>query len=164
MKIFTDLKNDFSVFKNEKVNLHQIQNLLTESQSIETAFNENSSQFIIADKILNEDLFNKMVNCLAEQDQPLAKSASVLIINLARKNFLKTGKPNNYSFYNNALVIADFQKKSAEIGITVRPIFNFSRFMVLKRFKLPVSVDVVNFLAVGILENQTQIEKDINLN
>lgn len=154
MKLFAELKKDFTLFGNDKVNLQQIENLLNESQSTETAFDENSTQFIIADKTENEDLFNKMVNCLTEQDQALAKSASILILNLARKNFLKTGKPNSYSFYNNALVIANFQSKSAAIGISVKPIFNFSKFMTLKRFNIPISVDVVNFLAIGVLQTE----------
>ncbi len=65
------------------------------------------------------ELFHKFFDCLMDGNKPWVKDAPLIIMSLARKNFIATDKPNHYALYDLGAANAFLSLQAVELGLQI---------------------------------------------
>ena len=95
------------------------------------------------------ELWDKFFDCLLEGNKIWAKDAPVLILSLARKNFIANDKPNHYAFYDLGAANAFLSIQAAELGLQMRQMGGFDHEKVKQNLNVPDSYLMGSMIAVG---------------
>ena len=113
--------------------------------------NEQPWRWIYAHK-KDESNFNKLFSCLDEGNRQWAGSAAILMVTLAKKTSIKTGRENRHYWYDTGQAMGHFSLLLTEAGLYMRQMGGFSRTSLKKVVALPDDLEPVSFAAVGYIE------------
>ncbi len=110
--------------------------------------NEQPWVYIYATKEQPE-LWSKLLNTLLEGNRIWADKAPLLVMALARKNFLANEKPNGSARYDLGAANAFLSLQATELGLNVHQMGGFNRETAKAELNIPDTHEAVVVMAIG---------------
>jgi nitroreductase len=95
------------------------------------------------------ELWYKFFDCLLEGNKTWAKDAPLLILSLARKNFIANDKPNHYAFYDLGAANAFLSIQATELGLQMRQMGGYDHEKAKLNLNVPATYFLGSMIAVG---------------
>ena len=147
-------------FADRPVEPTKLQSLLEAARWSPSSSNEQPWSFIVATKDAPED-FAKMLACLVEKNQSWAKSAAVLMISVAAKNFGYHNKPNRHHFHDVGLAVSQMIAQATALDLFVHQMAGFSPEKARETYGIPETHDPVAAIAIGYLGDPNSLPNDL---
>jgi nitroreductase len=147
-------------FADRPVEPTKLQSLLEAARWAPSCFNEQPWSFIVATKD-NPPEYERLLACLVEKNQAWAKSAPVLMISVAAKNFAQTGKPNRHWFHDVGLAVSDLVTQATVLDLFVHQMAGFSPDKARQTYNIPDSHEAVAAIAIGYLGDPNSLPDDL---
>lgn len=122
-----------------------------------SAMNEQPWRYIYAHHA-NQEVFQKMVDCLLPGNQPWAKNAPVLILALAKTHY-DNGTPNGAALHDLGLANANLILEATALGLHGHFMGGFDAAKTREAFQLPENLQPVTFIALGYVGAAEQLEE-----
>ncbi len=127
-----------------------------------SCFGEEPWRFIVASKV-NPAQYETMLACLVEANQAWAKSAPVLLLTVARKNFTHNNEPNFYALHDTGMALANLMVQATSMGLHVHAMGGFDRKKARAAYGIPEDHELGAAVAIGYLgDPSTLTEKTRN--
>jgi nitroreductase len=147
-------------FADRPVEPTKLQSLMEAARWAPSCFNEQPWSFIIATKD-NADEYHRLLACLVEKNQSWAKSAPVLMISVAARNFAQTGKPNRHWFHDVGLAVSDLVTQATALDLFVHQMAGFSPDKARETYGIPETHEAVAAIAIGYLGDPNTLPDDL---
>jgi nitroreductase len=148
-------------FADQPVEPTKLQSLLEAARWAPSCFNEQPWSFIVATKD-DPDQYQRLLSCLVEKNQSWARSAPVLMISVAAKNFAQTGKPNRHWFHDVGLAMSDLVAQATALDLFVHQMAGFSPDKARQTYNIPESHEAVAAIAIGYLGDPNSLPADLH--
>jgi nitroreductase len=135
-------------FNSRPVDASMIGSVLRAARWAASSSNEQPWSFIVTAKEQPSG-YDRLLGCLVEFNIQWAKHAPILILSVARLNFLSTGKPNRYAFHDVGQATANLALQAAAMGLMAHPMAGFDAEKARNEFAIPEGFDPVAVIAVG---------------
>jgi len=103
--------------------------------------------------------FNTMWECLSEGNQPWVKNASVLLMCIAHKNFLRNGELNRHYMHDTGMANANLLTQATSLGIYCHILGGYDRSKTDQVFSISENDEVVCFIALGYLGDGEKLDE-----
>ena len=113
-----------------------------------SCFNEQPWSFIVATRD-DEAEFARLLSCLIEGNQAWASHAPLLMVSIARLNFMQNGKPNRHAIHDVGLATAQMIVQAMAMGLFVHPMAGFYPDKVRELYGVPEGYEPVAAIAAG---------------
>lgn len=113
-----------------------------------SCFNEQPWSFIVATRD-DEAEFARLLSCLVEGNQAWASHAPVLMVSVARLNFVQNDKPNRHAIHDVGLATAQMIVQAMAMGLFVHPMAGFHPDKVRELYGVPQGYEPVAAIAAG---------------
>ncbi|HNW89492.1 MAG TPA: nitroreductase family protein [Bacteroidales bacterium] len=160
MKVADAIKQRYSplAFTDEIPCEEIIMHLFDAARWAPSAFNEQPWRFIYTTKEAPEK-YDKLFDCLVDANKEWAKTASVLILVLAKRNFSHNNKPNYFHMYDTGMAFENLIIRASEMNIFVHQMGGFSQEKARENFKISEEYSVISVAALG-YEGDTRVLSD----
>ena len=135
-------------FEDRGVEKEKLLSLLEAARWAPSAFNEQPWRFILATKENRAD-YEKMLSCLAEQNQVWVRGAPVIMILVVKKFFDYNGKSNRWAEHDAGMALENFMLQAFDSGLVTHPMAGFSREKVREAYGVPENFEPHVAIAVG---------------
>jgi nitroreductase len=95
------------------------------------------------------ELWSKLLNTLLEGNRIWANKAPLLVMALARKNFLANDKPNGSARYDLGAANAFLSLQATELGLNIHQMGGFNRETAKVELNIPDTHEAVVVMAIG---------------
>jgi nitroreductase len=109
------------------------------------------------------ELWNNLFDCLLDGNKIWAKDAPLLMISLARKNFIANDKPNHYAFYDLGAANAFLAIQAVELGLQLRQMGGYDPEKAKLNLNIPDSYHMGAMIAVGYPGDVTSLPENLRL-
>lgn len=155
------MKNRWSPrgFSDKKVTEKQITELLEAARWAPSAYNEQPWRFVVGEKGTKK--YEQIIQSLNEWNQLWAQHASVLILNLAKKDFSHNPTKNNTAQYDLGQSVFAMVLKAVDLGLVAHQMSGFDHEKALKTLKIPEGYEAVSVTAFGYLGDDSRLTEDM---
>jgi len=136
------------VYSDKTVSDEKIHSLFEATRWAPSSTNEQPWLYLYATKD-QVQLWNKLMEPLDAGNKAWVKDAPLLILSLARKNFLRNGRPNFYAMYDLGGANSLLALQAVELGLQVRQMAGFNRDSARTVLNIPDDFELGVFIAVG---------------
>jgi nitroreductase len=112
------------------------------------SFNEQPWSFIAARKEDTEE-FDQLVSCLVEANQVWAKSASALVLGIARLNFAANNQPNRAAIHDLGLAAGNLVLEATARGLSVHQMIGIQPDKARALYSIPEGCEPFTAIAIG---------------
>lgn len=109
------------------------------------------------------ELWNSLFDCLLDGNKIWAKDAPLLMISLARKNFIANDKPNHYAFYDLGAANAFLAIQAVELGLQLRQMGGYDPEKAKLNLNIPETYQLGAMIAVGYPGDVTSLPENLRL-
>jgi len=158
------IKNRKSVraYSDRLIESHKINSLFEAVRWAPSSSNGQPWLYLYATKEQPE-LWNKLFDCLLEGNKIWAKDAPLLILSLARKNFIANDKPNHYAFYDLGAANAFLAIQAVELGLQLRQMGGFDHEKAKQSLNVPEAFQLGAMIAVGYPGNPESLPENLKI-
>lgn len=144
------IKNRKSVraYSSKSIEPEKIKSLFEAVRWAPSSSNEQPWTYIYATKDQTE-LWNKLFDTLNDGNKLWAKDASMLIVSMARKNFLSSGKPNFYALYDLGAANSFLALQAVELDLQLRQMGGYDKSKVKQNLNITDDFELGAMIAVG---------------
>lgn len=135
-------------FAERSVEPEKLASMLEAARWSASCFNEQPWSFIVATRDDAAE-FARLLSCLIEGNQAWASHAPVLIVSVARLNFVQTGKPNRHAIHDVGLATAQMILQATAMGLFAHPMAGFHPDKVRELYGVPEGYEPVAAIAAG---------------
>lgn len=135
-------------YSERMVEPEKIRSLFEAARWAPSSLNEQPWYYIYATKD-QEPLWNKIFDTLNEGNKVWARHAPLLILSLARKNFIRFEAPNPSARYDLGAANAFLSLQAAHLGLNVHQIAGFEHDTAVKNLGVPDLYEPVIVMAIG---------------
>ena len=135
-------------YSDRMVEPEKIRSLFEAARWAPSSLNEQPWYYIYATKD-QETLWNKIFDSLNEGNKVWARHAPLLILSLARKNFIRFEAPNPSARYDLGAANAFLSLQAAHLGLNVHQIAGFEHDIAVKNLGVPDLYEPVIVMAIG---------------
>jgi len=146
-------------FSNKPVEAEKIEALLEAARWSPSAFNEQPWRFIVGKK--GKASRDNILKTLVEWNQQWAKTAPLLVLNIAQLNFSHNNKPNDVALYDLGQAVAAMTLEGVHQELFSHQMTGFDSNMAKELFKIPEGYKAVSVTAFGYYGNPEDIPEDI---
>lgn len=114
-----------------------------------SSYNEQPWRFLVGTR--NSETYKKILQSLGEFNQAWARSAPVLILDVARTKFSHNESPNPVALYDLGAAAATFCYQAASMGIFTHQMAGYDRDVARKLFNVPEEYIFGAAIALGYL-------------
>jgi nitroreductase len=125
-----------------------------------SSYNEQPWRFIVARKSDGAD-FERILHLLVPFNQAWAKSASVLIITLAKRTFSHNGSPNVHAMHDAGAALAFLSVQATAMGLHMHGMAGFDRDRTRQELSVPDDYEVVAAVALGYMGSPDDLPDDL---
>ncbi|HEX8039505.1 MAG TPA: nitroreductase family protein [Chryseosolibacter sp.] len=108
-------------------------------------------------------LWNKIFEGLKEGNKVWAKNAPLLILSLARKNFIRIEAPNPSARYDLGAANAFLSLQAAHFGLNVHQIAGFDPNVMTRNLSIPDLYEPVTVMAIGYAGDVEKLPENLQL-
>lgn len=137
-------------FANKPISRDILERLFEAARWAPSCFNEQPWSFIVGIKGRGR-FYEQIASCLVPANQIWAQSAPVLILTLARKKFLKTGKPNRHAAHDLGLAMSQLTLEAMSHDIYVHQMAGFEEQTARDSFSITDEHHVMTVATLGYL-------------
>jgi nitroreductase len=141
-------RRSLRAYSTQPVEEQKIKILFEAARWAPSSNNEQPWVYVYATKEQPE-LWNKLFSTLAESNQTWAINAPLLILGLARKNFIRNDKPNGSARYDLGSANAFLSLQATQLGLNVHQMGGFDRPKAIENLNIPDSYEPIVILAIG---------------
>lgn len=145
-------------FSNKPVPEDKIRSLIEAARWAPSAFNEQPWRFIVG--IAGTDTYEKIMSSLVEWNQKWAKTAPILILNIAKKTFTHNGTQNVTFKYDLGQAVAFMVLEAINQGLVSHQMSGFDTDKAINLFDLSEDFQPVSVTAFGYQEAKHVLEKE----
>ena len=124
--------------------------LLDAARWAASCYGEEPWRFLIATKANAAD-YATMLGCLVEANQSWAKSAPVLMLTVARKNFTHNNTPNYYALHDTGLALGILMIQATSMRLYVHGMGGFDKDKARAVYGIPEDYELGAAVAIGYL-------------
>ena len=135
-------------FSSQPVDAATIGSLLEAARWAASSSNEQPWSFLVTQKETPSG-YDRLLGCLVEFNVRWAQRAPVLILSVARHNFVATGKPNRHAFHDVGQASANLALQATALGLMAHPVAGFDVEKARNEFAIPEGFDPVAVIAAG---------------
>lgn len=136
------------VYTNEIVSKEKIYSLFEATRWAPSSTNEQPWLYLYATRDQPE-LWDKFFEPLNEGNKMWVKDAPLLILSLARKEFLRNGRSNTYAMYDLGGANSMLSLQAVALGLQTRQMAGFNHGVARQLLNIPESYELGVFIAVG---------------
>ncbi len=131
-----------------------------------SCFGDEPWRYILWDKFIDPDNWQKAFDCLAEGNQQWAKNAPLLILAASVDKFSNNDKPNRWTGYDTGAASLSLCLQATSMGLMSHQMGGFDVEKIRKAFDLPSDLHLWSMMAIGHaapLDNLTpeQLEREL---
>jgi nitroreductase len=131
------------------ISLEQM-HLLAEAASLApSSHNEQPWHFLMCDRILTPDAYDKVFSCLKPSNQIWVRNAPTIIIVSAKTLYSKNDKPNPFHLYDTGSAGISMALKAVELGLMAHQVGGFDPEKVQQAFNIPEGFKPITIMIVG---------------
>lgn len=145
-------------FQDKDISIEDLNTLFDAARRAPSSYNEQPWRFIYATRD-NEEEWNRMLDILIPQNREWAKTASILMLSVAKKTSIVTGKPNPYSFHDTGMAVNNLLNQATSMGIYVHQMGGYSRDKAIENLNIPDEYQPVAMMALGYPDESEKGEK-----
>jgi len=146
-------------FSNQPVEEDKITALLEAARWSSSAFNEQPWRFIVGKK--GEAAWENILETLVAWNQQWAKTAPLLVLNIARLSFTHNNNPNDVAEYDLGQAVATMTLEAVHQGLFSHQMTGFDPGKATEIFNIPEGYKAVSVTAFGYYGNPENIPGDI---
>lgn len=140
------------VYADTMVEPEKIRSLFEAARWAPSSLNEQPWFYIYATRDQTE-LYNKIFDTLNEGNKIWARHAPLLILSMARKNFLQFDSPNPAARYDLGGANAFLSLQAAHLDLNVRQMAGFDPQRITTSLNIPHTLEPVIVMAIGYVGN-----------
>jgi nitroreductase len=122
--------------------------LLEAARWAPSSYNEQPWRFVVARKS-DPGTYAKLLGSLVEANQSWSRSAPVLILTLAKRNFTHNGSPNFYALHDAGIALGHLAIQATAMGLSLHIMGGFDHAAVRTAFGIPDDYELGAAVAVG---------------
>jgi nitroreductase len=135
-------------FSGEPVSKEKIRSLFEATRWAPSSTNEQPWYYLYVTRD-QEELWDKYVECLTDNNKIWAKGAAVLIFSMTRKEFSRNNRENAHAMYDLGGANSFLAIQAVELGLQVRQMAGFYYDKVKENLSIPDGFIPGVFIAVG---------------
>ncbi|MCH8333615.1 nitroreductase family protein [Candidatus Sumerlaeota bacterium] len=135
-------------FDSRSVEPEKLGSILEAARWAPSSYNEQPWAFILATKD-DKPEWERLLSCLVEANQAWAKTAPVLMISVAKREFSRNGKPNRHALHDVGLAVENLVIQATALDLQVHQMAGFSADRAREIFLIPEDWQPVAGLALG---------------
>lgn len=147
-------------FASRSIEPEKLRAILEAARWAPSCFNEQPWSFLVATKNDPEE-FARMLSCLVEGNQKWAKSAPVLMISVAARNFKRSSQPNRHAFHDVGLATENLLLQATALGLQAHPMAGFSPEKARELYGIPEDSEAVAAIAAGYPGDPQSLPEDL---
>lgn len=133
----------------KSVSKDQLQKLVEAARTAPSSFNEQPWRFIISDRKLTPDTYNKVINSLVEFNQGWAKNAPILVVVVADSKSEKNGQDNRWAPYDTGAAAFAMMLTATDMGLMAHQMGGFDEKKIQKDLQIPDRYVPMAVMAIG---------------
>lgn len=149
-------------YSDRMVEPEKIRSLFEAARWAPSSLNEQPWFYIYATRE-QTDLWNKIFEGLKEGNKVWAKNAPLLILSLARKNFIRFEAPNPSARYDLGAANAFLSLQAAHFGLNVHQIAGFDAKVMTRNLAIPDVYEPVIVMAIGYAGDVEKLPENLQL-
>lgn len=149
-------------YADKPVEKESISSLFEAARWAPSSVNEQPWLYLYATKD-QADLWNKIFDALNDGNKVWARHAPLLIVSLARKNFMRNERPNLSARYDLGAANAFLSLQAAHLGLNVHQIGGFNPERVKENLRIPDHYESVVILAIGYPGDAEMLPENLKL-
>jgi nitroreductase len=135
-------------YNDKLVEPEKIRSLFEAARWAPSSLNEQPWFYIYATSD-QRGLWNKIFQAVNEGNKVWARHAPLLIVSLARKNFIRIDSPNPSARYDLGAANAFLSLQAAHLGLNVHQMAGFDHQTIIQNLAVPDSYEPVIVMAIG---------------
>jgi nitroreductase len=135
-------------YADKLVEPEKIHSLFEAARWAPSSLNEQPWFYVYASRD-QETLYDKIFNGLKEGNKVWARHAPLLILSLARKNFIRFDSPNPSARYDLGAANAFLSLQAAHLGLNVHQMAGFDAEVIIRNLAVPDQFEPVIIMAIG---------------
>ena len=137
-------------FSAKAIPANVLHSILTAGSWAASSYNEQPWYYIVVSKADSADEFQKMVDCLVEQNQEWAKGAPILMISVMKTTFSREGNPpNRVAMHDVGAASTTMALQAVAHGVFVHQMAGIFPEKIRSTYKIPQGYEPVAALAFG---------------
>ena len=149
LHLFSNRFSGYSYDESRNVEHDQVHTILSAGRLAPSSYNEQPWRFIICEKRLNPQAYEKALACLVEENREWAKNAPVLIICLASTKSAHNGKNNDWAKYDLGAASISLMLQATSMGLMAHQMGGFDPTKVVEEFSIPDDVVPMSIMSIG---------------
>jgi nitroreductase len=134
-------------YADKMVESEKIRSLFEAARWAPSSLNEQPWFYIYATK--DQELWNRIFDSLKEGNKIWARHAPLLILSLARRNFIRLDSPNPSAKYDLGAANAFLSLQAAHLGLNVHQMAGFDAQVMIRNLRIPDRYEPVIAMAIG---------------
>lgn len=147
-------------FDPRAVEREKLLSLLEAARWAASSYNEQPWSFLLATKE-KPDEFARLLDCLGEFNQSWAKSAPLLMLSVAQRDFARNQKPNRHALHDVGLATAQLVIQAQALGLSAHQMAGFDTAKARAAFDIPASHEPVAVIALGYAGDPETLPDDL---
>ncbi len=143
-------------FSNREVSNRDLEKILDAARWAASSYNEQPWRFFVVRKS-ELAAYERFLNLLVPANQAWAKTAPVLIITAAKKNFSHNNSPNYYALHDAGQALAHLFLEATALGLHAHGMGGFDHERARKQLNLPDDYHVGAAVALGYAGSPDQL-------
>ena len=116
-----------------------------------SCYNDQPWYFLVARREQETESYQRLLDCLVPFNQAWAATAPVLLLSIARLQFVQNGKPNRHAAYDVGQAVGNLLCQAVHLGLYVHQMAGFDAEQARTAFALPQAFDPIAVAALGYL-------------
>lgn len=126
-----------------------------------SCMNEQPWRFIVGQKGIGDDTFERILHVLNEPNQRWARHAPVLVLVCAATMFSSGGKPNKWHMYDAGQAAAHMTVQAMHEGIFLHQMAGFDAEKAKEEFSIPPEIAPASAIAMGYAGDAAKLPEDL---
>ena len=135
-------------FDDRRIEPEKLRSLFEAARWAPSSNNEQPWRFIVGNKD-NEPDWNRLFDCLSENNRKWAFRAPVLILSVASLNFEDDAKPNRHAFHDTGMAVENLVLQAVALGLAAHQMAGFDVEKTRVDLRIPSGYEPVAMIAVG---------------
>jgi nitroreductase len=134
-------------FADKEIPAKELKALFEAARWAASSSNEQPWRFLVGRR--GDETYQKIFNALVEFNQTWAKSAPVLMVSVAKKNFTAKGNPNKFALHDTGAATANLALHATGNGLHTHSMAGFDPEQVRASFAIPSDYEIGAVTAIG---------------
>ncbi len=154
------LRKSGRAYSERHVELEKIHSVLEAARWAPSSMNEQPWRYILATKD-NVELYAKVFDSLVDSNKTWVKNASVLLVSLARKTFIRNGVTNRHAMYDTGAANSLLCVQTSALGLNAHQMGGFDYEKLKTSLNLTDEYEIAAVISIGYPGNLDELSEPL---